>query len=164
MKLRAEQYIGGLVRIGLGWIFLWAFIDKVFGLGFATKAENAWILGASPTEGFLKFGTSGPLAPLFQTMAGSVVVDWLFMLGLFSVGVALLFGIAMRLAGYAGALMMLFIYLASALPPEHNPILDDHIIYILVLIGFTFVPVGEWLGFGSSWSKSSLVRQFPWLG
>ena len=87
-----------LLRIGLGWIFLWAFIDKVFGLGFATEAGKHWLTGASPTMGFLKFGTKGPLAGVFQAMAGSPVVDWLFMLGLLLIGLALILGIGMKIA------------------------------------------------------------------
>ncbi|WP_418606599.1 hypothetical protein [Georgenia sp. SUBG003] len=30
-------------RIIIGWTFLWAFIDKLFGLGYMTPAERAWI-------------------------------------------------------------------------------------------------------------------------
>lgn len=49
------KYIWGLLRLGMGWIFFWAFIDKVFGLGFATATGKGWIDGVSPTFGFLKF-------------------------------------------------------------------------------------------------------------
>ncbi|MFC4062642.1 hypothetical protein ACFOWE_30465, partial [Planomonospora corallina] len=31
-------YAFGVARIALGWVFLWAFLDKMFGLGFATPA------------------------------------------------------------------------------------------------------------------------------
>src|SRR3712207_7355187 len=50
---KATRYVLAGLRLALGWIFLWAFVDKLFGLGFATKAENAWIDGGSPTQGFL---------------------------------------------------------------------------------------------------------------
>jgi thiosulfate dehydrogenase [quinone] large subunit len=63
----------------MGLIFLWAFFDKLLGLGFATKAENAWINGGSPTSGFLLHGTKGPFAEFFQSLAGIPTVDWLFM-------------------------------------------------------------------------------------
>ena len=75
----ASGYIWGILRIGMGWIFLWAFFDKLFGLGFATKAEGAWVNGGSPTFGFLNFASKGPLAEIYQSMAGNAVVDWLFM-------------------------------------------------------------------------------------
>ena len=42
----------GFARILVGFVFLWAFVDKTFGLGVATKAKDAWINGVSPTTGF----------------------------------------------------------------------------------------------------------------
>jgi hypothetical protein len=45
--------------IALGWVFLWAFLDKAFGLGFATERADAWINGGSPTFGCLNFATEG---------------------------------------------------------------------------------------------------------
>ena len=162
MKLNNTQKVWGILRIGMGWIFLWAFLDKTFGLGFSTARDRAWILGNSPTSGFLQFATKGPFAGIFQSMAGSALVDWLVMLGFLGVGIALIFGIGTRIAGYSGALMMILFYL-TVLPPEHNPFLDDHIIYTVLLLGFTTVKCGEWFGFGKRWSKTKLVRKYPSL-
>ncbi|MBC8500399.1 MAG: hypothetical protein ISS25_03750 [Nanoarchaeota archaeon] len=162
MKYAKKQYVLAFVRIGLGWIFLWAFLDKVFGLGFATEAESAWLAGGSPTAGFLQFGTAGPFASVFQGLAGSAFVEWLFMIGLLLIGLALIFGMGVKIAGYTGALLMLLMWLA-VLPPEHNPILDDHIIYGLILIGLTFVKSGHWLGLGKWWSGTELVKKHSFL-
>ncbi len=123
------------LRLALSFIFLWAFFDKVFGWGFATVTENAWINGGSPTEGFLTHGTHGPLAGFFQSLAGIAVVDWLFMAGLLFVGITLLFNRYIKWGAIAGALMMLLMWLA-AFPPENNPFIDDHIIYALTLLLF----------------------------
>lgn len=153
----------GLVRIGLGWIFLWAFIDKIFGLGFATAAGKAWIDGVSPTFGYLTFATRGPFTDLFQALAGNLIVDLLFMTGLLFVGLTLMLGIMVRLGSLAGALMLFLIFISSSLLPEHNPLIDDHVIYILILLGFTTLPVGDWLGFGKHWKKLFFVRQNPIL-
>lgn len=60
---RAVRYILAGTRLALGWIFLWAFIDKMFGLGMATESKNAWINGGSPTKGFLTFGVTAVLPP-----------------------------------------------------------------------------------------------------
>lgn len=120
------------LRIGLGFIFLWAFLDKAFGLGFATVAEKAWIDGGSPTFGFLTHATKGPFAEIFQSLAGSAVVDWLFMAGLLGVGVTLLINRMVRWGAVAGSAMLLLMYLA-VLPPENNPVIDDHLIYIIGL-------------------------------
>lgn len=155
-----ERYIWAALRIGMGWLLLWPFLDKLFGLGFATGPEDAWIAGGSPTFGFLKFATSGPFASLLQGLAGNPIVDWLFMLGLLFVGLALLLGIGVNIAGYSGAMMMLLLWL-SRLPPENNPVLDEHIVYMIVLIGLARVRAGYWVGLGKWWSQ--LVKDYPFL-
>lgn len=151
-----------LTRLGLGWIFFWGFIDKLFGLGFTTKPEAAWLAGGSPTTGFLHFATTGPLAGLFQAMAGNILVDVLFMLGLLLIGIALMSGIAVRFAGYMGALLMILMYLA-AMPPEHNPIVDDHLIYALVLLIMGKLNVGKHYGLANWWSNTGIAKKFPIL-
>ena len=155
------QTIWGLLRLALGWIFLWAFIDKVWGLGFTTKPEGAWLHGGSPTSGFLQFGTKGPFAEIFKNLAGSGIVDWLFMLGLLFVGVTLILGIFVRLGGYVGVLILILMYVAGFLPPEHNPFVDEHIVYALIMAGLTVTHAGGYLGFGGAWRNTNLVRKFP---
>jgi thiosulfate dehydrogenase [quinone] large subunit len=120
------------LRFVMAFIFLWAFIDKVFGLGFATKSENAWIHGGSPTAGFLNFATHGPFAPFFKSLAGVQLVDWLFMLGVLFVGLTLLLNRFLFWGAVAGIIMVTLMWMA-ALPPENNPIVDEHIVYALVL-------------------------------
>lgn len=149
-------------RISLGWVFLWAFLDKAFGLGFSTSSQNAWIAGGSPTFGFLNFATRGPFADVFQAMAGHPVVDALFMLGLLGVGVALTLGIGMRIASVAGSLMLLLMWLA-ALPPSNNPFLDDHVVYALVLSTLPLLHAGKVFGLGDRWARTHLVRSYPIL-
>ncbi len=122
-----------LIRLALGFTFLWAFLDKLFGFGFATSGANAWINGGSPTTGFLTHATKGPLADVFSSLAGMVWVDWVFMAGLLFVGVTLIVNRFVVWGAYAGALMLILMYLAL-LWPANNPIIDDHIIYALVLI------------------------------
>jgi len=156
------QRVFGITRISLGWVFLWAFMDKMWGLGFATESSKAWLRGVSPTAGFLKFATEGPLVSFYQSLAGSGVVDWLFMGGLLGVGVALLLGILLRVAAVSGVLFMLLLY-ASLMPPENNPIMDEHIIYALLLIIFTILPSGEWWGLGRWWATLPWVQKMPWL-
>lgn len=163
MGYTSEQKIWVLLRLGLGWIFLWAFLDKLFGLGFATAPEGAWLAGGSPTTGFLTYATKGPLAGVFQALAGNPAIDVLFMAGLLFLGVTLLLGILNRLAGYAGALMMALMFVAGFLPPEHNPLIDEHIIYLVVLLGISVVKPGKWFGLGSWWKKQPVVKKHPLL-
>ena len=150
------------LRIFLGWVFFWPFLDKVFGLGFTTKAEQAWLNGGSPTTGFLKFGTKGPFVDMFQGLSGNMFVDWIFMLGLLGIGIALILGIGMRIASYSGALMLLLMYLA-VIPPEHNPFLDEHIIYALMLLILPMLGAGQHFGLGKWWNNMAPVKRFPVL-
>lgn len=160
--MKAIEIIWGLLRLSMGWLFLWSFLDKVFGLGFATEAGKAWVDGVSPTAGFLARAVKGPFADFYQSLAGNVAVDWLFMAGLLLVGLALLLGVLTRIAGQAGALMVVLMYTAL-LPPQQNPFLDEHLVFALVMIGLTFVPSGDWLGLGKWWKSLPLVRKYLWL-
>lgn len=152
--------IRGVLRIFLGWIFLWAFADKLLGLGFSTIKASAWINGGSPTLGFLKYGTKGPLGSLFQSLAGSGAVDWMFMLGLLGIGLCLMLGIAIRFASWSAIIMLVLMYLA-ALWPANNPVIDEHMVYIAVLIYLSIAEPGEFIGFGKWWKSIALARRFP---
>jgi thiosulfate dehydrogenase [quinone] large subunit len=153
--------VWALARIALGLIFLWAFVDKVFGLGFSTPPERSWLNGGSPTRGFLT-NVGGPFAGVFNAVAGNVVIDWIFMLALLGVGVALVLGIGTRLAAVSGALLMLLMWAAS-LPLENHPFLDDHIVYALVLVGLALERAGQTWGLGRWWSTLPVVRRARWL-
>jgi len=151
-----------VARMSIGWIFLWAFIDKMFGLGFATASDDAWIDGGSPTFGFLEFGTSGPLQEFFRSFAGAGWADWLFMIGLFAIGLALMLGIGVRIAAVTGATLLVLMWAATLLPAT-NPFMNDHLVYALVLIGLAWSDSGETWGFGRSWKQTTLVQRFPFL-
>ena len=150
------------LRISLGLIFLWAFFDKLFGLGFATAAAKSWLDGVSPTVGFLKFGTTGPLAPFYKSLAGNLLVDWLFMIGLLGIGFSLITGIGIRIAGYSGALMMLLMW-SALLPPKNHPFLDEHIIYLLILLIIANGNMGKTLGFGKWWAQTAIAGKYKFL-
>ncbi|MDP3955684.1 MAG: DoxX family membrane protein [bacterium] len=171
---RKARYAWAALRIGMGWIFLWSFIDKLFGLGFSTcrdsatgvinyMCESAWINGGSPTFGFLSFATKGPFADYFKSISSSVTVEWLFMLGLLFVGITLIFGILVRLGSLSGIAMLLLMYLAGFLLPVHNPILDEHIMYSIILVGIILADAGRTCGFEGRWSRLWIVQRFPIL-
>ena len=130
--MNKQKFVYLSLRLTMGFIFLWAFLDKTFGLGFATAPAKSWINGGSPTSGFLSFGTKGPFAEVFQNLAGVAVVDWLFMLGLLFVGMTLIFNKYVKWGCMAGVVMLVLMWLAT-LFPENNPIVDEHIVYALVL-------------------------------
>ena len=170
---RPRWAVIGLVglRLAIGFEFLWAFFDKTFGLGYATPAAHAWINGGSPTKGFLS-GANGPLAGVFGWMAGAPVVDWLFMLGLLGVGLALILGVAVRAGAVSGAVMLALMYVAVWLPTttaggqptgSTNPIVDEHIVGIFGLI--VIAALANWGGgyLGRRWASLPIVRTRPWL-
>lgn len=147
------------LRLLLGWSFLWAFLDKMFGLGFATcRAEDsaaidfgcdaAMINGGSPTYGFLEFGTQGShTGDLFAWMAPSGpdsinLADVGFMLALLLGGLALLLGVAVRTAAIGGALLMAFMFLAADVWPENNPVNSSHVIEMVAFLGIATVGAG----------------------
>ena len=159
---KAIHIFGGLTRISLGLVFLWAFLDKTFGLGFATTSKDAWLEGGSPTSGFLEFGAVGPFKEVYNSIAGAAWADWLFMLGLLGIGVALTLGVFVNLAAATGGLLLLLMWTA-VLPPENNPVMDDHIIYALTLGLLACLGAGRWLGLGQWWERTPLVEKAPIL-
>lgn len=159
-------------RIAIGLVFLWAFLDKTFALGFATgRAEDgtidrfgdaAWINGGSPTEGYLSFATSGPLADFYQSFAGAAWADWLFMIGLLGIGIGLTFGLAMRISAISGAVMLMLMWSATLLP-ENHPFIDDHVVYALVLVGLWLAGADRVWGLGDWWRRAEVVQRVPLL-
>ncbi len=156
-------YVLGLSRLIMGWIFLWAFVDKVFGFGFSTAVDKSWLAGVSPTTGFLQFAVHGPLAGFFNGLAGVPLIDWLFMLGLLFIGVSLVLGIFMRLASFFGIVMLFLMYLAVGLSPANNPFIDEHIVYIFILMIFILTNSSQYLGLGKWWANTSLVQKYRFL-
>jgi thiosulfate dehydrogenase [quinone] large subunit len=154
-----QTMIWTALRICLGWIFLWSFLDSTFGLGFPTQSGQAWINDHSPTYGYLAFATRGPLAPFFQSLAPNPVIHWLHMFGMLGVGLALMLGIGIRFASLMGILQMALIYLAQ-LSPIYNPVVDEHIIYSLVLLSFVFVELPVSLSVRKWWLAKRFVQQF----
>jgi thiosulfate dehydrogenase (quinone) large subunit len=170
---RAAGLVLGLLRIVVGWTFLWAFVDKLFALGYATGVDPntgavdrfgdaAWIHGGSPTEGFLAFGADGPFTDLYHNIAGDAWADWLFMAGLLGIGVALTFGVFMRLGTISGVVLYLLMW-TVVLPPDNNPITDDHIIGALVMAVLGLYAAGRYLGLGRWWERQPLIQRYPIL-
>jgi thiosulfate dehydrogenase [quinone] large subunit len=158
---QALHYVAAALRLSLGWVFLWAFLDKTFGLGHDTTSAHAWTNGGSPTHGFLA-GSTGPFADTYHGIAGQGWADWLFMAGLLAIGVALIAGIAMRLAAASGALLLVLMW-SAALPPANNPFMDDHLIYALVLVALVLVEAGHTLGLGAAWERIPFVQRYSAL-
>ncbi len=170
ITISAAQKWAGVTRILLGFTFLWAFLDKTFGLGYSST--KGWLFGTgegNPTLGFLKFGVNpnGPLASFYNGLAPtspSAPINWLFMLALLGAGVGLVLGIGMRISCIGASILLLSMWLAVApwakyedkggsTVASNNPLLDEHIIYSATLMVLMFVLAGRYWGLGRMWEK-----------
>jgi thiosulfate dehydrogenase (quinone) large subunit len=169
-ELRRPHWSVDLLRFGLGFVFLWAFLDKAFGLGYSTPGSKSWVFhGGSPTNGFLSHAEVGPLQSSFRSIAGAGWADWLFMLGLLGLGVALIAGVTLRIAAVTGSILLLLMWAAEWPMAQHsstgdatgstNPFVDYHLIFALGLIVVAAVGVGSTWGFGQRWSQRRIVQR-----
>lgn len=159
------------LRVSIGFVFLWAFLDKLFGLSYSTPAERSWISGGSPTRGFLSNVAVGPLESFFHSIAGAWWADALFMLGLLAVGVALIAGAGMWLAAWAGTIILVLMWVAEwpmaqftsagEATRSSNPFMDSHLIYALAIIVLAVIGAGRFFGVGAWWAKVTGHR--TWL-
>ncbi|WP_369076768.1 DoxX family membrane protein [Paractinoplanes rishiriensis] len=162
-----------VLRISTGFVFLWAFLDKTFGLGYSTPEARAWINGGSPTKGFLSNLDVGPFQGFFNSLAGTTFANWAFMLGLLGIGLALILGIGLRIAAGAAALMMAMMWLAEWPLAQQtnggeptgstNPLVDYHIVYGLSAIVVALTYAGHTWGLGKWWARLPLVQKNRWL-
>lgn len=142
------------LRIVVGWFFLWAFVDKLFGFGFATASDQGMLDGGQPAQGFMSHA-SGPFAGFFSSISGRWA-DYGFMFGLLAIGVALITGCGLKLAAVAGTTLLALMYLAQfPLGAEsgtyNNPLVDDHWIEALAVLVCWFTRAGDTFGFGRWW-------------
>jgi thiosulfate dehydrogenase [quinone] large subunit len=162
-----------VLRLSMGIVFLWAFLDKTFGLHYSTSSAKAWIHGGSPTKGYLASIHVGPLESWFHSIAGTWWADWAFMLGLLGVGITMLLGVLMFAGAAAGVLMLGFMWLAEFPIAQHtsaggasgstHPFADYHYIYAVVLVVLAVTGSAMTWGLGRRWAQQAFVRRYPWL-
>jgi thiosulfate dehydrogenase [quinone] large subunit len=162
-----------VLRIVIGSLFFWAFIDKTFGLGYTTTSGKAWIHGGSPTKGFLKGVAVGPFQSFFHSIAGTWWANGLFMVGLVAIGVALMAGIGVRVAAVSGALLVAGMWLATYPPARFNsagaatsstnPFVDEHVLEALILVVLALTYAGTTWGLGKAWARAPFVARHRWM-
>jgi thiosulfate dehydrogenase [quinone] large subunit len=162
-----------VLRIALGFVFLWAFADKLFGLSYSTPSAKSWINGGSPTKGFLSSVDIGPFQSLFHTMAGTWYANWLFMLALLGIGLALIAGAGLRPAAVVATLVLAMMWFAEFPLAQHtstgeatgsaNPITDYHFVYAAAAIALALTYAGHTWGLGRRWARLPLVQKHQWL-
>ena len=95
------------------------------------------------------------------------------MIGLASIGVALVLGIAMRVAAISGALMLAFMWAAEwplarhgsdgAATSSSNPFMDSHLVYALALFALVAVAADTTWSLRSRWTTIPIVARHTWL-
>ncbi|MET8153895.1 hypothetical protein ACIBSW_20735 [Actinoplanes sp. NPDC049668] len=173
MLTKAAARALAILRISVGFVFLWAFLDKMFGFGYSTPTERAWINGGSPTNGFLSSVDIGPLQGFYNDIAGQTWADWGFMLGMLAIGSAMVLGIGLRIAACAATAMMAMMWIAewplaqqnSAGEPSGstNPIVDYHVVYAVSAVVVALTYAGHTWGLGRQWVKLPFVQKHRWL-
>ncbi len=136
---KATPWIFTIVRIALGWHFLYEGISKI-------------ISGTWSSAPFLA-GSRWIFAPIFNSMAESTavtgVVDFLNIWGMILIGLGLILGVFIRLASGAGVLMLLFYFIAYppipgytvSVPVEGSYLwINKTLIELFVLLAFVFIP------------------------
>jgi thiosulfate dehydrogenase [quinone] large subunit len=171
----------GLLRLSIGFIFLWAFLDKNFGLGYTTASAKKWMFGTgagNPTAGYLKFGVNpkGPFANFFHSLGDTALkgganswLNWLFMAGLLGIGLGLMLGVVARITAVSGVVMLGFMYLASApwaqyqdasgANQSNNPAVDEHLVYIIAILAMLYVGAQFAWGLAKPWTNIVFVRK-----
>ena len=156
------QYCLAVFRILVGWTMLWAFFDKMFGLGFETPAGSGMIDGASPSS-FVIYVADGIFKDFYDSLAGNQIIDIILMLGLLVLGITLILGIASKLSTIGITAFLLIMY-SLQIPPKDNPIIDHRIIMAAGMIATYFLGGFDKLSLNSRWKETWLVKRFPILG
>jgi len=113
---------------------LYAGITKVLNPDWSAAG---YLAGAKTFSGFYGWLAGGDILPFINIMN-----EW----GLTLLGISLIAGVFVRWSAPLGALLMLLYYIPTLAFPmvgDHSYIVDDHIIYALVLLYFSAVGAGN---------------------
>src|SRR3989344_93065 len=114
-----------LLRISLGWLFFYSGITKILNPEWSAAG---YIKGAKNFIWFYQWLLNPNVLPIIN-----FVNEW----GLTLLGISLILGIAVRLSSILGAILMLlyyFVRLDFPYPDPNSFLVDQHIIYALVLL------------------------------
>ena len=148
-----------LLRIALGWLMFYAGITKVIDPAWSA---GGYLKGAKTFVGFYQWLASPGILPLVN-----FVNEW----GLTLLGLSLILGIFVRLSSILGAVLMLLYYLPILdfpYPNPHSYLVDEHIVYVFVLLLFAGLRAGRVWGLENWCSNLPICSRFPklreWLG
>jgi len=138
-------------------------VARHFRTGSDFFGPDAWVKGGSSTDGVLLYALKGPVKGLYDGLAGQTWVEWVYMLSMLLIGLALILGIGTRLAAIGGIIWMTIFYTATAIWPEHNPFVVEHVVNVVLLTALALLGAGSYLGLGDWWNRTRLVRSLPIL-
>ncbi|MFA7286829.1 MAG: DoxX family protein [Patescibacteria group bacterium] len=141
MKLNIQTKLLVLLRVTLGALFVYTGLLKLFTPGWSAAGYLAGAKNFTALYAFL--GQPGIIEWV------SLINEWALTL----LGVALITGLFLRVAAPLGALLMLLYY--AVLPfPFQSPnsfLIDEHIIYALVLLVLASANAGRHLSIQALW-------------
>ncbi|OHA25029.1 MAG: hypothetical protein A3D52_00610 [Candidatus Taylorbacteria bacterium RIFCSPHIGHO2_02_FULL_44_36] len=143
-----------LLRISLGWLFFYAGITKVFNPEWSAAG---YLKGAKTFVWFYQSLMGPNILPMVN-----FVNEWSLTL----LGISLILGIGVRLSSILGAFLMLLYYFARLDFPYPDPnsfLIDQHIIYALVLLLFANLRAGRIWGLGNWCANLPICSKFPRL-
>jgi thiosulfate dehydrogenase [quinone] large subunit len=165
----AEHWVGyalvGL-RVVMGWVLLQGGLTKLVTY-LDGNPENNWT-----AAGYLAnaIPEGNPLMGMWSEMAGSPLVDILVMWGLTLTGIGLIIGAFVRWNAFWGAVMMLMFWAAAlegglfaGLPLAHGWVVDDHVVYAMLLFGLGALGAGRILGLDATLEQYDVVKRNEWL-
>ncbi len=158
----SETWLGHSIvglRVVMGWILLQGGLEK---LSDPSWTAAGYLANAVPA--------GNPFAQVFQGMAGNALVDGLVVWGLTLTGAALILGLFVRWSAFWAALMMILFWASSlqggltqGLPLEHGWVVDDHIVYALLLFGLGAFGAGRILGLDRRLEQTAFVQRNRWI-
>src|SRR3989344_5235167 len=147
-----------LTRISLGWLFFYSGITKVLNPEWSAAG---YLQNAKAFTGLFSWFAPPGILALIKFVNG---------LGPLLLGISLILGIGVRLSSVLGAVLMMFYYLPLGFPypNAHSFIVDEHIIYALVLLLFAAIRAGRIWGLENWCANLPICSKFPklrnWLG
>ncbi|MFB6290519.1 MAG: hypothetical protein ABEJ25_02175 [Candidatus Bipolaricaulia bacterium] len=136
---KGENEVGLFERLGSVLVLArLAMGASMMGIGLRLFVGGGW--GAWNSVGVVLPSTypRGPIGKILLNFWGNQFVIQLLIWSSVLIGVALVFGVAVRLASYGGILIMLLMYLA-VIPPS-SAIFNQQVMYMVV---YLFLVVGE---------------------
>lgn len=137
----------------MGWVFLYAGIVKVLDPGWSAAG---YLLNAKTFSGFYAWFAGPSILP-----AVNAINEWSLVL----LGVSLLLGLFVRVSSVLGIVLMTLYYLPVLDFPYvgHYLLIDDHIVFILILALLIQTRAGRILGLENWCSRLPICSRVPAL-